>query len=493
MISDRRQLTPSSAPWLVLPLILAATFMYGFDFNVVNVALPSLQRELHVGPAALELVTGGYTFSYAAGVVTGGRLGDIFGYRRMFLAGMAAFTVASVLCGLAQDPAELVGARLLQGLAAAAMVPQVLAMITALFPAEERPRALSWFGVATGLSGLCGQVLGGLLLSADVLGLGWRAIFFLNLPVGAVIIVLAARLVPAGATPHRAKLDPLGVLGVSAALALTLAPLILGRDQGWPAWTWVSLAASVPAMALALAWEQRLTRRGGQPLIDLSLFRQRSFASGLALSVALMAAFASSVFVATLLLQDGLGLSALRAGLSFGPMALAGMAAPLIGRRLVRRLGPFRVILTGSLINAAGLLALALALEILGDAVTPAWIIVVFAALGLGTVLMLPTVIGVTLGGIRPEQAGAASGTLSTVQQFAGVVGLAVVGAAFFAALGAHPARATYAHATAIATWIDLALTAAIIALAILLAPRPEITARSVERRRAAASPLEMP
>jgi MFS family permease len=263
--------------WRALPVILAATFLYGFDLNVVNIALASLQRDLHAGSAALELVVGGYAFTYAAGLVTGGRLGDLFGYRRMFTAGMASFAIASLLCGLAQSPGELVGARLLQGLAAAVMVPQVLAMITALFPGEERPRALAWFGVTAGVSGLCGQVLGGLLLSANVLGLSWRAIFFLNVPIGALVLVLASRLVPKVATPAGTRMDPCGVAGISAALALALAPLSLGQQEGWPAWTWACLAASLPVMAAALAWEQRLDRRGGQPLIDLSLFGRRSF------------------------------------------------------------------------------------------------------------------------------------------------------------------------------------------------------------------------
>ncbi len=457
---------------LALPLILSATFMYGFDFNVVNVALPSLQRELHANAAGLELITGGYAFAYAAGLVTGGRLGDLLGYRRMFTVGMAAFAVTSLLCGLAQTPAELIGGRLVQGLAAAAMVPQVLAMITAMFPPAARPRALAWFGVTAGISGLCGQMLGGLLLSADVLGLGWRAIFFLNIPVGVLVLALAHRVVPAVATPRRARLDPLGVAGVSAALALALAPLILGQDQGWPVWTWACLAASGPTMAAALAWEQRLARAGGQPLLDLALFRQRSFASGLAISAAFMAAFTSSVFTASLLLQDGLGLSALRAGLSFGPMAMTGIAAPLIGRRLIPRHGPFRLMLAGSLINTASLLALALALQVLGAAVTPPWISTTLAITGLGNMLILPALIGVALAGIRPEQAGIASGTLNTTQQFAGSAGIAAIGAVFFAALGPHAGRAGYAHAAATAVWIDLALTLIIAALSAVLAPR---------------------
>lgn len=184
---------------LLLPVILAALFMYGFDLNVVNVAIPSLQRELRAGQAALELIVGGYAFSYAAGLVTGGRLGDLVGHRRMFLLGMAAFTAASVLCGIAGSPAELVGARLVQGLAAATMVPQILALIVSNYPPAARPKALAWFGVTAAVSGVFGQVGGGLLLDADVLGLGWRVIFLLNLPVGVVVMALAARVLPAPA------------------------------------------------------------------------------------------------------------------------------------------------------------------------------------------------------------------------------------------------------------------------------------------------------
>jgi EmrB/QacA subfamily drug resistance transporter len=458
--------------WRALPVILAATFLYGFDLNVVNIALASLQRDLHAGSAALELVVGGYAFTYAAGLVTGGRLGDLFGYRRMFTAGMASFAIASLLCGLAQSPGELVGARLLQGLAAAVMVPQVLAMITALFPGEERPRALAWFGVTAGVSGLCGQVLGGLLLSANVLGLSWRAIFFLNVPIGALVLVLASRLVPKVATPAGTRMDPCGVAGISAALALALAPLSLGQQEGWPAWTWACLAASVPVMAAALAREQRLDQRGGQPLIDLSLFGRRSFTAGMAISVAFMACFTSSVFTVSLLLQDGLGLTPLHAGLAFLPMAATGIAGPLIGRRLLPRYGPFQVMLAGSLVNAAGFAALALILQIAGPAVTVIPVSITLAVTGLGNMLILPTVIGVSLTAVGREQAGIASGTLNTTQQFAGSAGIAVIATVFFAGLGHRTHTAGYTHATAAAAWIDLGLTLVITTLSAVLAPR---------------------
>lgn len=453
-------------------MILAATFMYGFDLNVVNIALATLQRDLHAGTAALELVVGGYAFTYAAGLVTGGRLGDLFGYRRMFTTGMTAFVIASLLCGLAQTPAELVAARLLQGLAAAVMVPQVLAMITALFGKEERPRALAWFGVTIGVSGLCGQVLGGLLLSANVLGLSWRAIFFLNIPIGTLVLALVPRLVPKVPTPAKARLDPLGVIGISAALALALIPLSFGQQQGWPAWTWICLTCSIPVMAAALAWEQRLERVGGQPLIDLSLFTRRSFTAGMAISVAFMAAFTNSVFIASLLLQDGLHLTPLHAGLTFLPMAATGITAPQLARRLTPRYGPYRIMLAGSLINTAAFTALALTLQTAGPQVTVVPISITLAVLGLGNMLILPTVIGVALTDVRAEQAGIASGTLNTTQQFAGSAGIAIIATIFFATLGTQPHTDSYAYATATTAWIDLGLTLIIAALAAVLTPR---------------------
>jgi EmrB/QacA subfamily drug resistance transporter len=464
---------------LLLPVTLAAVVVYGFDTNVVNVALPALQRELGAGPVALELVVGGYAFAYAAGLVTGGRLGDLLGHRRMFLLGLAAFTGASVLCGLAGTATELVLARLLQGLAAAAMVPQVLALITTNFGGPQRLRALAWFGVSGAMSGVLGQVLGGLLLVADVFGLGWRAVFLLNLPVGAVVYALAHRVLPRMAPARRPAFDPAGVVAVSGALALALVPLIVGRAEGWPWWTLVLLVASVPAAALALAYERRLARRGGNPVLDLTLFGHRSFSAGLGVAVAFMAFFGSSIFVTSLLLQNGLGLSPLQAGLAFVPFCLLGVVAPLLGGRLVAAIGPAAVIRIGCAVDAAAIVLMATLLSTRGAVVDVPWLVVGLALIGLGNTLILPTYLGVTLAAVRPEQAGAASGTLNTTQQFAGAAGLAVIGTIFFAALGADPHAPQYAGAAATTLWIDLALVAAMAGLTVLV-PRPAPRGRAV-------------
>ena len=335
--------------WLLLPTILSATFMASFDYMVVNVAAPSLRADLHAGPAALELIIGGYAFTYAGGMVTGGRLGDLFGHRRAFLVGMSAFTVASLLCGVSTSPAQLIGARLLQGLAAAVMAPQVLALITAAFPAAQaRGRALSWFGVVLGLGGVVGQILGGVLLETSPFGLGWRTIFLVNLPIGVAAVATAVRVLPP-ATRGQGRLDLIGAAGLSAALGLALVPLVLGREQGWPAWAWLCLAAAGPVLAAALAWERRVA----EPLLPLEAFRSRAFSVGLLANVAFMISFGGLMFVLTLLLQNGLGLRPLDAGLTFVPLAVASMLTSLAGPRLVVRYG-VRVLAVGAAIDALG-------------------------------------------------------------------------------------------------------------------------------------------
>src|ERR1700728_1604934 len=251
----------------MLPVVLMAMFMAGFDIWAVNVAAPSLQRDLHVSDAALQLIVGGYAFMYASGMVTGGRLGDLFGYKRLFLIGVVSFALASLACGLAPTAGALVVFRLVQGLTGAVMVPQVVALITAAFPARERSRALGFYGATMGLGFVSGQILGGGLIQANILGLGWRAIFLVNVPVGIAALIAASAVVPHAWAERRPRLDLIGAVGVSGSLALALVPLTLGRDEGWPAWTWVSLAAALPVLALTLAWERRLDRGGGEPAL----------------------------------------------------------------------------------------------------------------------------------------------------------------------------------------------------------------------------------
>jgi EmrB/QacA subfamily drug resistance transporter len=459
--------------WLMLPVVLMAMFMAGFDIWAVNVAAPSLQRDLHVSDAALQLIVGGYAFMYASGMVTGGRLGDLLGYRRMFMTGVITFAAASLLCGFARSSGELVGFRLLQGVTGAVMVPQVLALITAAFGVRERTRALAWFGVTMGLGFVSGQILGGGLIQANIFGLGWRAIFLVNVPVGILALIAASVVVPHAWAERRPRLDLIGAAGVSASIALALVPLTLGRDEGWPAWTWASLAAALPVLALTIAFERRLGRRGGDPLLDLPLFRERAFSAGLGVNFGLVFFFASFMFVLTLLLQAGLGQSPLHAGIEALPMAATFTIMSILSPRLAARLGP-RSVTMGAVIAALGAAGLALTGLHFGAHLTGWDAAPATAVIGVGQGMALPSLIGVVLAHVRPERAGAAAGILTTTQQFGAASGIAIVGAIFYGAIGTAPGRGSFVSGMVLAMTVNAVLLAAAAAITLVLPRQTE-------------------
>ena len=468
--------------WAMLPVILIAMFMAGFDIWAVNVAAPSLQRDLHVSDAALQLIVGGYAFMYASGMVTGGRLGDLFGYKRLFLIGVVTFALASLACGVAPTAGVLVVFRLVQGLTGAVMVPQVVALITATFPARERSRALGYYGATMGLGFVSGQILGGGLIQANIFGLGWRAIFLVNVPVGIIALIVAAVVVPKARGLRKPRLDPLGAVGVSGGLALALVPLTLGRDEGWPVWTWVSLALALPVLAATVAWERRLTRAGGDPLLNLALFRDRAFSAGLLLNFAALFFFGSFMFVLTLLLQSGLGLSPLHAGIVNLPLALTFIAMTLLGPRVAARLGP-RSITLGAVAAIVGALVLALTAAHYGGQLTGWETAPGTALIGIGQGLMVPSLMSAVLSHVRPEQAGAAAGVLTTTQQFSIASGVAVIGAVFYEVIGGAPTRASFVTGLTVVAWVDVALLVIAAALTFLL-PRARgaaVTRHAVE------------
>jgi EmrB/QacA subfamily drug resistance transporter len=458
--------------WEALPVILVATFMGLFDIFVVNVAAPAIQQDLGASSSELQFVIAGYSFAYAAFLVTGGRLGDRYSYRRLFLGGMGLFTVASAACGLAGTPAELIAARFVQGFGAAMMVPQVFALITTLFPPAERHRALAWFGVAVGLGVLAGQVLGGVLVQVDLFGWGWRTIFFVNVPIGIVTIVLGAWLLPRNRSSTRPQFDPVGVVGVTGALALALVPLMLGRSEGWPSWLVGMLLAAIPVAALTMRYEAALARRGGQPVLDLSLFAARSFSAGLVVNACVFAYFGSFLLGLTLFLQQGLGLSALDAGLSFAPLGIGFAATSLLSRPLIARYGA-GVVTAGLVVAFTALTAMLLDIHLSGTATDPARLAPVFLVIGIGNGCIIPALIGVSLTNVPPQKAGAASGTLATAQQFATVAGIAALSEIFFAALG-HPATEhDYQTGAQYVLLLDLGFIAASFVASLLL-PRPQ-------------------
>jgi EmrB/QacA subfamily drug resistance transporter len=457
--------------WEALPVILVAAFMGLFDVFVVNVAAPDIQRSIHASSSDLQLVIGGYAFAYAAFLITGGRLGDRYSYRRLFIVGMALFTIASAACGLAGTPTVLIVARVVQGFGAALMVPQVLALITTLFPVGERHKALAWFGVTVGLGAIAGQVLGGGLVQIDLFGWGWRTVFFVNVPIGIVTVFLAMRLLPDNRSSAKPQLDPVGVLGVTGALALALVPLTLGRSQGWPWWLLAPLCVSPFVFALAAWYEARLARRGGQPVLDLSLFHARSFSAGLVVNVGVFAYFGSILLGLTLFLQQGLGLSALDAGLSFAPLGVAFAATSLLTRPLIARYGA-RVVSVGLLVALAALTGQLLDIHFSGTAISAVRLAPLFFAIGIGNGCVIPALIGSSLTDVVPQKAGAASGTLATGQQFATAAGVAVLSEIFFAALGHSPTKHSYLHAIQYVLILDASLLVACFVASLFL-PRP--------------------
>jgi EmrB/QacA subfamily drug resistance transporter len=448
----------------MLPAVLTASFMTLFDFNVVNVAAPSLQHDLNAGPAALELVVGGYAFTYASGMVIGGRLGDQIGHRRMFLIGLVTFGLASLLCGISQSPGQLIVARLLQGLTGAVMVPQVLALITSTFPAHERPKAMSWFGMTLALGGVSGQILGGVLIQANLFGWNWRPIFLVNVPVSIIAVIAAVRLLPHHERSAKHRFDGIGALGISGSLGLVLAPLILGREEGWPFWFFLIMAAAVPLFAFTMWWERRFP----EPVLDLNLFRSRAFAVGLPANAAWFGYFGSFSLVLTLLWQSGLHLSALQAGLAFLPLGVIFALVSVLGRNVVARMGA-RAITVGGLVVAAGLILMIVELQVKGGDITVAWLLPATGIIGLGNGIAFLTLISSVLSNVAPGQAGAASGVLTTTQQFANAAGVAIFGSLFFAFLGSRTSLTAYAQSTRDFAYLAVicVLTAAVLALRI--------------------------
>ncbi|MFH8679322.1 MFS transporter [Streptomyces lydicus] len=461
-----------AAPWRALTIVLVGAFMAVLDTFIVLVAAPAIQADLHSTPADIQLILAGYQLTYAIALITGARLGDRFGRKRLFMLGMALFTLSSVGCALAPDSVSLIGARLVQGLSAAAMFPQVFAMIQVLIPAEKRPKAFGALGAVIGMSTIIGQLLGGVLISADLFGSSWRPVFWVNVPVGLVTLLLAALFVPESRAPEARRLDLPGAVVLTVALFLLVVPLVEGRSYGWPLWTWLSLAGSALALAVFALVERRVDAAGGAPLIQLGLLRERPFAVGMTLVVLAYAGINSFFLILSLTLQDGLGMDALGAGLVYTPLAVAFFAASLIAGRLAR-FGR-RVLQLGALIGALGFLGTIFLAVGAGSALTAWELAPTLILVGAGNGLLVTPLLNAVLANVGPRHVGMASGVLSTGQQIGGAVGVAVVGVLYYNALGgaAHNDTGAYGHALTTAVVFNVVLSAAISALLPLL-PKP--------------------
>lgn len=421
---------PPALGTLGLFTVLLAASLPLVDFFIVNVALPTMGRDLGASESVLELVVAGYGVAYAVLLVLGGRLGDLFGRRRLFLGGMAAFGLTSLACGLAPDAWTLVAARVAQGASAAAMLPQVLATIQAATEGPRRARAMSLYGATAGLSMVAGQILGGVLVAADLAGTGWRSVFLVNVPVVVVGLVLAARAVPETRSRRPEPVDGPGTALLAAALLTLLVPLTEGRAAGWPLWTWLSLAAFPCAAGAFWAVERRADRRGRTPLVPPSLLALTSLRRGLVMIVPFSIGFSGFMFVIAVALQRGAGLDPVPAGLALAPMAVVFLCVSLAGPRLVTRYGT-RVVGAGAVLQGVGVALMMLAawrswpdlglVELLPGA----------AVAGAGQALQLPVLMRIVLSEVPPARAGVGGGVMVTTQQSALALGVATLGTLF--------------------------------------------------------------
>ncbi|MFG3204905.1 MFS transporter [Streptomyces sp. NPDC048192] len=426
----RTTAAPPALGGLGLFTVLLAAALPLVDFFIVNVALPAIGADLAAGEAVLELVVAGYGVAYAVLLVLGGRLGDLFGRRRLFLGGMAAFGLTSLACGLAPGAWSLVAARVAQGASAAAMLPQVLATIQATTRGTRRAKAMSLYGATAGLSMVAGQILGGVLVAADVAGTGWRSVFLVNVPVVAVGLVLAVRAVPETRSQHPDPVDGPGTVLLAASLLTLLAPLTEGRAAGWPLWTWLSLAAFPFAAGAFWAVERRADRAGRTPLVPPSLLALASLRRGLVLMLPFSIGFSGFMFVIALALQQGAGLGPVPAGLALAPMAVAFLFVSLAGPRLIGRYGT-RVVTAGSVVQGVGVLLIVLAAWRDWPHLDFGSLLPGAAVAGAGQALQLPNVFRIVMSEVPPARAGVGSGVMVTTQQSALALGVATLGTLF--------------------------------------------------------------
>jgi MFS family permease len=424
--------------WAALAILLVGAFLAPLDFFIVNVALPSISSGLRANSGEVQLVISGYSVVYAVFLITGGRLGDIFGRKVIFLAGLAGFAVASAVCGLAWSPASLIAGRLLQGLAAAAMAPQALASIHALFPARERGRALSIYGITLGLASIAGQLLGGVLVGADLAGFGWRLIFLVNLPVAVIAFFAAIPLLRETRGATRPRLDLGGVALSAATLAALVLPLIEGRELGWPWWS-IALLMTTPFFAEAFRrYELALAKAGGEPLVAIEVFRSGGLLRGLG-AIGTLYAMAAFFLTFAIYLQSGLGCTALQSGLAILPFSIAFLVGSFLSPMVGARFGTAAPSV-GFALSATGLVGLATVVFLTPSATMPAFapFSAALSLMGLGMGMSMPTMMRVVIERVEQHRAGLVAGMVNSTLQATGAMFVAVLGGVFFAVVGVH-------------------------------------------------------
>ena len=422
--------------WVVLAVVLVAEIMDLLDSTVITIAAPTVRAELGGGTATMQWWAAGYTLAFGVFMIVGGRLGDILGRRRVFIVGIVGFTLASAACALAPSPDALIVTRVLQGGFGALLIPQGLGVIKNVFPPKEMAGAFAAFGPVMGLAAIAGPILAGWLVTADLLGTGWRMIFLINVPLGIAGLLGALKFMPESKSATKIRLDPIGILLISTASLAIIYPLVQGRELGWPVWVFGVLAAGIALLGVFAVAERRTH---GSPMIEPSLLRNRAYTSGLLVGLVFFAGFAGLVMVVSLFFQLGLRFSPEHAGLTLVPLTVGTAITAGASYPLMARFGR-AVLQAGLLIVVAGLVGLAATVTHFGTGVSSWDMAPALAVVGLGLGFVFGPLFNVILAGVGAEEVGSASGTLNAIQQLGNSVGVALLATIFFSLIdGGHP------------------------------------------------------
>ncbi|WPU99146.1 MFS transporter [Mucilaginibacter sp. cycad4] len=459
----------ATSRWLALMVILTAPLLSVVDTFIINVAIPSIKTGLEASDGQLQLVIAGYLLGYASFLITGGRAGDHFGRKRVFFWGMFGFTLISCLCGLAQTPLELNLFRFFQGVSASFMMPQSIAFIQVLFTDhKERSTAIGYFGITLGLAATLGQVLGGYLSQLHTFVAGWRLIFFINLPIGSAALVATHALLPETKKNHEQLFDYSGVVILTASLFSLIIPLVEGREHGWPLWSIGLLLFSFVIFALFISDQRRKLRKKGNPLIDVTLFRNRQFNLGLIAVLFQYMAHTAYLLITALYFQNGIGYSSLQSGLFFALSGVTFTAASLIGSKLIPKYGK-RIVQFGVTLMIIGF---AVQIILFKSGVDVFVVYGLLAFYGFGNGFVLSSLLNITLRSVPQKFAGAAAGVYSTFQMTASALGVSIIGGIFFYIAELHPGHPDFNRAfvagissiiiSLLLVWITLAVLPAV-------------------------------
>jgi EmrB/QacA subfamily drug resistance transporter len=466
--------------WLALAVLLIGAFMALLDTTIVNVAIPTIRANLAASNATLSWIVSGYALAFGLALIPAGRVGDRVGHKWVFVAGLSLFTVASLACGLAGDDMQLISARAVQGLAGGMFFTPITALIQLMFADRKRARAFAVMGATIGFSVALGPLVGGLIIQASGADAGWRLVFDVNVPLGVLAVIAAVMLLPGVSENTETGADWPGLVLLSAALVALLTPLIQGQQEGWPPWTYASMAGAAALLAVFALWERRVEKAGGNPLVPPRLFAHVSFTGGVLLALVYFAAFTSIFFTIALLWQAGLGHTALQSGLVVSPFAIGLIGGASQSDTLAVRFGR-NVLVAGLGMVAVGITAVWLVLALTPSASYSGWQLVVpLLIAGVGSGFFIAPNVDFIVATVNPEDAGAASGVIGTMQRVGSAIGIAIIGTVLFGTLHfparPNPAALAFGHSATLAMAASAGLSVAAFALVFVLPKRTPVT-----------------